>query len=123
MFSQKRAGSVWAERSSFDLLADIYCTTKRAPAIAGGKRGAAVDYLDRVLCTPIDPADAEIAARVGLSTPYEVYQTFTKELDIVEGDTLVNDTRLFHVRAVFDYDNWMGGDDFRQIVLEQLKAT
>lgn len=33
------------------------CSTKRAPAMSGGKRGTATTNLTGVACTPLDPAD------------------------------------------------------------------
>jgi hypothetical protein len=51
-------------------------STKRPPAIAGGKRGAATTNLTGLKCTPLDPVSSEIQRRVALETPMELLQTF-----------------------------------------------
>lgn len=45
------------------------CSTKRLPAISGGKRGAAVTKLTNVACTPLDPATVDITAEVLRADP------------------------------------------------------
>lgn len=39
-------------------------STKRPPAVAGGKRGAAQTYLTGIKCSPLDPADPAWRAEV-----------------------------------------------------------
>lgn len=109
--------------SSFDLLQAIKCSTKRAPSVAGGKQGADVVYLDSILTTPIDPADAEIASRAGLSTPFNTWTTFTKEQDIKTGDVLVCGEREFKIKAVSPATFWITGDDWNQLIMEELQAS
>ena len=40
------------------------CSTKRLPAMSGGKRGAPTAKLSGVPCTPLDPATVDITAEV-----------------------------------------------------------
>jgi hypothetical protein len=66
---------------TFQRLATVEASTKRAPAFAGGKRGAPEVYLDSVLCSPLDPVDPELRQRLGLSSPYELAQTYVADED------------------------------------------
>ena len=54
----------------------VTASTKRQPAISGGKRGLAETYLVAIPCTPLDPVDPELMKRMALDTPHEVLQTF-----------------------------------------------
>jgi hypothetical protein len=60
----------------FRRMATEHASTKRPPAIAGGKRGAATTNLTGLKCTPLDPVSSEIQRRVALETPMELLQTF-----------------------------------------------
>lgn len=60
----------------FRRMARVNASTKRAPAISGGKRGDAVAKLLGLKCTPLDPVSADIQKRVALDTPMELLQTF-----------------------------------------------
>jgi hypothetical protein len=109
--------------TSFDILQDIKCSTKRPPVVAGGKQGADVVYLEYILVTPIDPADAEIASRAGLATPFNTWSTFTKEQDIKIGDTLVYGERQFKIKSVFPGVFWGAGDNWNHLIMEELQAS
>ena len=110
--------------SSFDIRQSIRCSTKRAPAVDGGKQGADVVYLEYILTTPIDPADAEIASLAGLSTPFNTWSTFTNEQDIKVADTLICGEREFKIKAVSPGSFFWGtGDDWNQLVMIELQAT
>lgn len=73
-------------------LLTVTASTKRAPALVDGKRGAPATNLTGIKCMPLDPADAEVVQRLGLETPHELLQT------IVDG-----------------------GDQFYALILEELK--
>ncbi len=70
----------------------ITASTKRTPAMAGGKRGAPTTNLATLTCTPLDPVDSELAKRLELDTPHELLQSFAD-----------------------------GGDMFYHLILEELK--
>ena len=57
-------------------MANVTASTKRPPAISGGKRGEATTKLSGLKCTPLDPVSSEIRKRVALDTPMELLQTF-----------------------------------------------
>lgn len=61
---------------TFARLATVTASTKRSPAVVGGKRGAPALNLTGLKCTPLDPVDAETRQRLGLDTPHELKQTF-----------------------------------------------
>jgi hypothetical protein len=61
---------------SFRRMAVETASTKRPPALSGGKRGEAVTNLSGLKCTPLDPVSSEIQKRIALETPMELLQTF-----------------------------------------------
>lgn len=73
-----RSCAEWAYRYGHGMsrLTTETASTKRAPAIASGKRGTPSTNLTGLSCTPLDPVDAEIRQRFGLETPHELLQTF-----------------------------------------------
>lgn len=103
----------------------VQASTKRAPAMVGGRRGAAVAYLTAIKCMPLDPVDAELRQRLALNAPHELLQTVVEEdVDVREGDFLVVtaddcSTVEYPVRACED---WVWGrKTFRRLILEDLK--
>lgn len=74
--------------------ATLTASTKRQPAIVGGKRGAPETKLTGVKHTPLDPLTVtpEIRERFDLQTPHELLETYVN-----------------------------GGDVFYRLVLEDLK--
>lgn len=106
----------------FRRFATVTASTKRAPAISGGKRGTPVTEIASLRCTPLDPVDAELRQRLSLETPHELMQTFVDgALDVVEGDILTVGGVDYPIRAV---ENWTWrhqGSDFRRLILEDLK--
>jgi len=56
-------------------------STLRAPAISGGKRGAAVTNLTNLQCTPLLPLEGDLSARQGLSAPVQLFETFIADDD------------------------------------------
>jgi hypothetical protein len=74
-----RAVAYWAGKitaSGFSRLATVTASTKRSPAVSGGKVGAPVTKESSITCTPLDPVDPEVRQRLGLQTPHEVLQTY-----------------------------------------------
>ena len=97
----------------------VTASTKRAPTITGGKRGAAAAKITSLTCTPLDPLETELRQRLALNTPHELLQSFTKETDIREGDILVVSSEEYPIRWVGEW-SWRGSS-FRHLVLEDLK--
>jgi len=109
--------------SSFSRMATVEASTKRVPAITGGKRGEATTFIASLFCTPLDPVDAEIMRRLNLGTAHELLQTFVDAThDIREGDHLVvkSSGKAYPVRATEDWA-WRKGT-YRRLVIEDLKA-
>ena len=109
--------------STFGLLATVTASTKRAPAISSGKRGAAETNLSSLKCMPLDPIDPEIRRTLTLNTPHELLQTAVEGgLDIKEGDILVVGSSEYPIRAVGDWAWPMDATATRYLVLEDLKT-
>jgi len=108
--------------AGFVRMASVTASTKRPPAVSSGIRGAAAENLSSLKCTPLDPVDAELAARVGIGTPHEVLQCFVQNgLDIEEGDILVVSSVDYPIRAV---EEWYWGPDSAdtlRLIVEDLK--
>ncbi len=67
----------------------VNASTKRPPAISGGKRGEMVVNLSSVNVTPLTAVSIDTATRIGLDTPYNLLQTFAEgDTDIADGDEL-----------------------------------
>lgn len=105
------------------VLATVSASTKRSPALSGGKRGAATSNLTGLSCTPLDPVDPELRQRLQLETPYELLQTYlVGSLDIIEGDLLVVGSAEYPIRSVATWPaSTRGGDAITALVLEDLK--
>ncbi len=72
----------WAYGGGMARLATVTGSTKRPPAISGGKRGAPVLLLASIQCTPLDPVDPEVRQRLALETPHELLETFVNSGDV-----------------------------------------
>ena len=108
---------------SFSRLATVTASTKRPPAVSGGKRGSPVEHIASLKCTPLDPVDAELRERLGLKAPMEALQTFVQGgLDIREGDILVVGSTEYPIRAVADWTWPPDGADYQQLIVEELKT-
>lgn len=102
----------------------VTASTKRAPVIAGGKRGAAATNVASLLCTPLDPVDSalssELRQRLALNTPHLLLQTFVAaNLDIERGDILVVGSEEYPIRSCAEWA-WRGSV-YRHLVVEDLK--
>ncbi len=110
--------------SSFTALATVDCSTKRKPAISGGKSGAAVTNLSSLKCLPIHPlsnAD-EFSKTFALETLVNMKETYIQgNPDIVSGDILVVGSVEYPIRVV---QSWpFNGDTRTRLVLEDLKRN
>lgn len=75
----------WYAGSGIKRLLRVTASTKRQPAISGGKRGAAETKLTGVRCTPLDSINQyspDIRNRVELNTPHELLQTIVDGGDV-----------------------------------------
>lgn len=106
--------------SSFARMCTVTASTKRLPAISGGKRGAAVTQVATLKCTPLDPVSAEIQQRVATGGGMELVQCFTETTDIREGDILVVASVDYPIRSCAEW-TWKGSTVTRHLVLEVLK--
>jgi len=102
----------------------VTASTKRAPVIAGGKRGAATANVTSLKCTPLDPVDSALSSdlrqRLALNTPHELLQTFVEaNLDIERGDILVVGSDEYPIRSCSEWV-WRGSV-YRHLVVEDLK--
>lgn len=80
-----RSVANWAQSgfntAGFQSMASLSASTKRAPAISGGKRDVPADNLSGLSCTPLDPVDPELRATLNLDTQHELLQTFLSDGD------------------------------------------
>lgn len=107
--------------SSFTRWAVVDCSTKRAAAIAGGKRGVPAENLTGLKCTPLDIVDADVAARSGVSSPHELLQTFIEgNNDILNGDLLTVDSTDYPIKSIADWTHWRDGQ-WKHLILEAIK--
>ena len=107
---------------SFARLASMTASTKRSPALSGGKRGEPIENITSLSCTPLDPVDAEIRQRLALDTPHELLQCFVDGgPDIKEGDILVVSGVEYPIRACGDWYWSPDKADYVALVLEDLK--
>ena len=109
--------------AGFTRMATVSASTKRPPAVSGGKRGSPVTQVASLSCLPLDPVDPELRERLGLETAHELLQTFVQGgLDIQEGDVLVVGGTEYPIRAVADW-RWPPDEaDYLQLILEELKT-
>lgn len=106
--------------SSFSRLATVTFSTKRVPAISGGKRGEAVENLTGLKCTPLDPVDPELARKKNLNTSHELLECYVAGTpDIAEGDYLVVGGKAYPIRSCADW-KWRN-ETFVHLIVEDLK--
>lgn len=111
---------------SFQRLATVAYTTKRQPAVTGGKRGAPTPHLvdPGLRCTPLDPADpggkGEFVQRLITEATVQLLECAVDAgLDIRAGDVLVVGARELQIRAVARWE-WRGAE-YLSLILEELK--
>jgi hypothetical protein len=87
--------------ATFSRQLNVEASTRRPPAMVGGKRGDAVEHLPLVHVAPLTPVSIETAQRVGLDSPYNLLQTFTDgDVDIADGDELTPQSGRYAGRAM-----------------------
>lgn len=107
---------------SFTKLATVSASTRRPPAVSGGKRGVPATHVVSLMCTPLDPASSELVPQRLLETPMELLQTFVdNSVDIIEGDVLVVGTTEYPIRYVGDWA-WRN-TTYRYLLIEKLKRA
>ena len=109
---------------SFSALCTETASTKRPPAISGGKRGVAVSYLTSITTTRLYPLDAEKRQALEIDTPHELLEVFTlTNYDILEGDIFVYGGVDYPVRAAEEWGDYvaMSGGARLRLILEDLK--
>lgn len=109
---------------SFDLLARVTASTKRDPAAVSGIIGAKVENVASVAIFALAPLDQQVRQLLGLTAVAgELWQTFTRETDICEGDVLVVDDVEYPIRAVGDWPWRPSGADRVVVVVEEIKTS
>lgn len=104
--------------SSFTRFLTVTASTKRRPAVSGGKRGEPVTEIASLTCTPLDPISQDTANRFGINSPVEFKECFTEDLDIVKGDILVVGSEEYPIKFVAGWD-WQS-TKFKHLVLEDI---
>ena len=108
--------------------ATLTASTKRPPAVSGGKVGEPVPHLGSVAVVPFLPITPEIANSVRLFSPRtaRVTYAFADEgnvlPDIEEGDTLEAENQTYIIRSVAEYNRDRAGA-FLEIVFEQQEVS
>lgn len=103
----------------------VTASTRRAEALAGGVVGAAVDYLEELLITPLWPVTPDTVASLGLNSPREFKEAYHVPAagadlpDVVEGDLLVVEGEVYIVDSVAEWVD--GGIPSLHIVAQQVK--
>lgn len=98
-----------------------YASTKRAPTLSGGRRGAAATYLSNIQIGELDPVTPEIAARVATKAPEELLQVFVEgDVDVREGDVLVVGANEYPIRSCAEW-GWRGSK-YLHLILEDIKT-
>lgn len=107
---------------SFARIATVTASTKRLPAMVGGKQGAPTTCISLLKCTRLVLADdaKELRETYKLETLVSILQCFVQgDLDIVTGDVLVIGDKEYPIRVVQEWP--FGTDVRRRLILEGLK--
>jgi hypothetical protein len=105
---------------SFGRLLVATASTKRNPAITGGKRGEPVAHLASVTCTRLYPVDAETQQRLTIESPYTTWVVFADgEPDVEAGDRWVQDGKEFAVKFVEQWPWPVDDKNYRRLVVEE----
>lgn len=113
---------------SAEEMATLTATTKRYPAAAGGKVGAAVANLAAVLVVPLMPINPDLLPVVDLEAPREAKVTYAFAgvdgvlPDIREGDFLTVGGVEYITRSVAEWPRPAGGS-YLEIIVEEEKVT
>ena len=110
---------------SFDKMATVTASTKRTPAVAGGKIGARVVSVANLLCTPIDPLTASSTGGQPnfddvpvLDAHVQLFITFVEATnDIKQGDEFIVGSESYTVKSVEDWE-WKGSFYLQLILMK-----
>lgn len=69
----------WETSSTLVADANVTASTKRAPAIANGLRGAPATNIASLKTTPIDPASKDLQQQIILKSPYVLKECFAAD--------------------------------------------
>ncbi len=106
-------------------MASVTASTKRSPAPdANGIVTAPVAHLASVAIFPLAPMDDQVRQLLGMTAiAGEIWQTFTRETDIKEGDVLTVASVEYPVRAVGDWPWRPTGADRVVVAIEEIKTA
>lgn len=102
-------------------------STKRPPALSGGKVGEPIAQLPSLLIVPLMPVSAETANTTRLDSPRTSFETFAFpgadniNLDVQNGDLLVVGSTEYKIVAVGEWERPNDGS-FLHLVVEKLKV-
>lgn len=103
--------------AAIDRLMTITASTKRAPAVTGGRVGAAVTHLASLRCMPLDPNTPDSMRELVTDIAYRPLFTLAAGVvDIVEGDVLVVSGHDYPIQHVQRFD-WKS-TEYRLLMVE-----
>jgi len=107
-------------------LATLTASTKRPPAVVGGKRSVPVAHLSGIACLPLVPVEPQRAneyrQRPTTGTPVALLETFTVgEHDVAAGDTLILGAKEYRVVAAATWPEFSGVEAHTHIIVEDAK--
>lgn len=98
-------------------------STKRSPAVAGGKVASPVVNVSSVLIVPLCPVSAALIQELQIKSPREMKETFAfGALDILEGDILTVSGVDYLINYVKEYSRPADGS-YLHILLQERKAA
>lgn len=108
--------------ASFAKLATVTASTKRQGAITDGLSGDMAENIASLKCLPLDPLNADVAARAGLGDYHELLRTMVEGgLDILEGDVLVVSGTEYAIKSVEEWYWRPSANDTLLLVLKEAK--
>lgn len=110
--------------ASFTLRATTTASTKRSPALASGKVGAATENIASLKCYPlVQLSDPALVERFATKAASLVYETFVQDgVDVLIGDVLVVDSIDYLVVGVNSYP-WPGpGGNRLHVIVEEVQT-
>lgn len=115
--------------SAMDAATFLTASTKRPPAVSGGKVGAPATNLSRVSIVPLLPATADLAQEAQLKNPREGKVTYifpsdgeNTMPDVVEGDLLVVSGVEYLIHMVKEWQRPSDGN-YLEVLVTQRKVT
>lgn len=107
-------------------LATLTASTKRPPAVAGGKRSVPIAHLSGIACLPLVPVEPQRAneyrQRPMSGTPVFLLETYAVgEHDVAAGDTLIIGAKEYRVIAAATWPEFSGVEAHTHIIVEEVK--